>query len=910
MKRRSIAILAIVFVLALGVFAQGAWAADATDESYIQCAKTLVEKQLLAPSTAAYSTAQVAERDAYGRVLVTLSVDAQNAYGTPIRSYYAIVINSYNAFTGKFDYYKSNGIQEYTDTAYADVYIDYAKSGSYWNEPLRFSAFADSVGELDQLNYDVAQALYRDGDYTSAVEAFKALGDFEDAATMVEACNEAMLNQQYLAAIALYEADDYDGAIAAFDELGDYEDSAAWREKSQQAKLQAEYNTANSLFDEANYEEALNRFKTLGSYSDASEWVTKCENMILQRDYESARELFDAGEYEAAQRAFLALGRYLDATEWVVTCEDQILRQIYLAGIKKLEAKEYDEAIQIFEQLGTYSDAREMKRQATLGKTFAEGVSLYEAGNYEQARDVFRSIGGYADASTWAEKCSTAIFEGRYAAAVALFYANDYAAAKDAFIALEEYSDSENWIVRCDNEMKQQSLNQALVLYDQGEYVRAKNAFEALGDFPNAETYAALCTEKLNLQTYNEALALYDKGKYNDAQILFDSLKDFRDAKSMSDQCDYADIYSLYEEGLRYYENRQFFQAYRIFSSIEELPDSFWDAFMLAWRQSYQKQTLVTNSTDETVVAIQKSGKGIVSTKNEQGYFDISLWRDLVSIDVSGYYVVGLREDGSVISTYAGSDISDWSDITCITIGNGSVLGVKEDGTVVHAGKSTQFDFSTWKDVAAITYFRNTQALALKADGTLQYAGNDDKIATLTSNAKDIVYISGSEYAAVWVDVHGNCRVLSDSNSYSNPEKTNLEMSLNKFSSKGIVAVSLEADGVAAVLLENGEIYLCQGSTETLLKTSTRAKPVGAALISLEQALNPICLIADENGGISAPTISSPKGAANWQAKPSAKANDPFPANVEYWQIKTPLEANGPLPSIAELGLTPPANRG
>ena len=67
---------------------------------------------------------------------------------------------------------------------------------------------------------------------SSALKAFEALGDYEDAAAMAENCNEAMLNLRYLAAIALYEAGDYDGAIAAFDELEGYEDSVVWRGKS------------------------------------------------------------------------------------------------------------------------------------------------------------------------------------------------------------------------------------------------------------------------------------------------------------------------------------------------------------------------------------------------------------------------------------------------------------------------------------------------------------------------------------------------------------------------------------------------------------------------------------------------------------------------------------------------------
>lgn len=122
--------LVIIFVF-IGIFTSG----GASDEDYISCAQTVINQQLKSPSTASYSNAKVVEKDDYGRVLVTMCVDAQNAFGAYIRNYYAIVIENYDPDTEKFDYYP-NGITRWTDEQLEDIYLDSAKVASHWNEPL------------------------------------------------------------------------------------------------------------------------------------------------------------------------------------------------------------------------------------------------------------------------------------------------------------------------------------------------------------------------------------------------------------------------------------------------------------------------------------------------------------------------------------------------------------------------------------------------------------------------------------------------------------------------------------------------------------------------------------------------------------------------------------------------------
>lgn len=71
----------------------------------------------------------------------------------------------------------------------------------------------------DSSDYKKAVSLYESGEYAEAVEMFEALGDYEDSAEMVKACN-------YQIALELTKAGKYQEALVMFVSLGDYEDCA------------------------------------------------------------------------------------------------------------------------------------------------------------------------------------------------------------------------------------------------------------------------------------------------------------------------------------------------------------------------------------------------------------------------------------------------------------------------------------------------------------------------------------------------------------------------------------------------------------------------------------------------------------------------------------------------------------
>ena len=90
-------------------------------------------------------------------------------------------------------------------------------------------------------------------------------------------------------------------------------------------------------------------------------------------------------------------------------------------------------------------------------------------------------------------------------------------------------------------------------------------------------------------------------------------------------------------------------------------------------------------------------------------------WEDIIAIAAGDWHTVGLRSDGTVVSTKPDSDKhpglylgaynvegADWTNIIEISAGCGITVGLKEDGSVIAVGYNDhrQCDIArSWKDL-------------------------------------------------------------------------------------------------------------------------------------------------------------------------------------------------------------------
>jgi len=74
--------------------------------------------------------------------------------------------------------------------------------------------------------YETAINMYNNEQYSEAIMAFDALGDYKDSLAQAEAARIALNKKEYSNAVALFELGKYEDAALVFEKLGDYQDSS------------------------------------------------------------------------------------------------------------------------------------------------------------------------------------------------------------------------------------------------------------------------------------------------------------------------------------------------------------------------------------------------------------------------------------------------------------------------------------------------------------------------------------------------------------------------------------------------------------------------------------------------------------------------------------------------------------
>ena len=152
--------------------------------------------------------------------------------------------------------------------------------------------------------------------------------------------------------------------------------------------------------------------------------------------------------------------------------------------------------------------------------------------------------------------------------------------------------------------------------------------------------------------------------------------------------------------------------------------------------------------------------------------FDVSGWRDIVSVRVTSNCVLGLKADGTVVATgepgytyweYSQGeptlvsepfDFSGWTGIVSLYYGDRYAVGLRADGTVMVTGKAgfeyyddsldsweyMAFDLSHWTDIVSL-YCGDRYVIGLRADGTV--VTTDSALTEQVSGWQNIVQVQG-----------------------------------------------------------------------------------------------------------------------------------------------------------------------
>lgn len=146
----------------------------------------------------------------------------------------------------------------------------------------------------------------------------------------------------------------------------------------------------------------------------------------------------------------------------------------------------------------------------------------------------------------------------------------------------------------------------------------------------------------------------------------------------------------------------------------------------------------------------------------------MSQWDNLAAVSVghgsSGVFVLGLREDGTVLA--AGNndrgqcDVEEWSDITEISAGKGFALGLKRDGTALCAGFSDYdlTELESWENLCNIAA-GECFALGVTQSGQQLFAGCGEFDINLwfSADTENKVWENKEEEMDFWSSLSGVC---------------------------------------------------------------------------------------------------------------------------------------------------------
>ncbi|RKJ39921.1 hypothetical protein D7X94_09825 [Acutalibacter sp. 1XD8-33] len=114
-----------------------------------------------------------------------------------------------------------------------------------------------------------------------------------------------------------------------------------------------------------------------------------------------------------------------------------------------------------------------------------------------------------------------------------------------------------------------------------------------------------------------------------------------------------------------------------------------------------------------------------------KGCLDVEDWTGITFISTGQYTTFGVKADGTVVATgekAAGKlNVGDWTDIVAVAGGGVYTVGLRKDGTLVGTGLNGygQMDFADWRDIVAVSVNpTGTHTVALRRDGTVLATGN------------------------------------------------------------------------------------------------------------------------------------------------------------------------------------------
>lgn len=413
-----------------------------------------------------------------------------------------------------------------------------------------------------------------------------------------------------------------------------------------------------------------------------------------QAQYDDALEAIEQGRYGEAIDQLRPLESFQDTQQYLA----------YSQAMLYLENNETDKAIEMLEQLGGFnqSDKKIEEIQEETGKEqiYQLACAAYKDGNYKEAIAYLEKVGQYKDASKILKLASACLQRELGAHTIAAGIQCSASVTEHGMVQISANNFEESDIVSGWERVLSVSASNELLaaLQDDGRVLVAKRDKEY--------KYRIDVSEWSNIIAV-EVGEQFIVGLRQDGTLTAQGIDGYGETNIDTWENIVAiDTGWQHTVGLDSSGNVHItgYHSQEMLRDIADHQDEWQDIIAISTGGSSAHGSKGRGH----VVALRADGSVVAAGDNSYGQCEVSEWSDIVAVSAGDYHTVGLRKDGTVLTTQRGPEfseseaaISSWRDIKAIAAGYGFTLGVKADGTVVCAGLNLngQSNVADWEKV-------------------------------------------------------------------------------------------------------------------------------------------------------------------------------------------------------------------
>jgi len=188
------------------------------------------------------------------------------------------------------------------------------------------------------------------------------------------------------------------------------------------------------------------------------------------------------------------------------------------------------------------------------------------------------------------------------------------------------------------------------------EYKEAQEILRQLGDYKDSFDQIEIAQDlEYKKEIYNKAVVLFNNEDYENAIELFTQIKDFKDSENyIKDATKLIEQKNanenIYITAYDNYESNDYISAIQEFSTLNGYKDSEVMIQECRLELARLQQATTISAGIRSSVGMIRNGKVYLAGDDYYSWRSIlDTWNDIISISVKGNFVVGLKEDGTVV---------------------------------------------------------------------------------------------------------------------------------------------------------------------------------------------------------------------------------------------------------------------